>query len=164
MDDRLFLDPLAAPAVPPAAAAQTDTAAPAAAPPTGPLHADVPLAVDRAIEAFTEYPHLWWPLDLRRTGAEGHVEFTGGALSEEGTDGTVHEWAQLESVEPGELVLLWAGRDTDGGAGAPVDVHFDSNNGQERTMVTVRTEDGTARQDWELLLTGFARFTGGTLL
>ena len=162
MDEHLFLDPLAAE---PAAAPPPVSPAPrAAAPEELTRHVDIPLAQDRAIEAFTEFPHLWWPVELRCTGTEGHLEFSGGELVEEGTDGTAHVWASIESVAPGELVLMWRGRPGQDSTEATVRVRFDSNDGQERTAVTFESDQPAAEELWSTLFVGFARFTGGSNL
>lgn len=163
MDEQLFVDPLAPQATPGQPVGSAEAAGEAV--PIGPAtsHADIPLADDRVIEAFSEYPHLWWPDDLRSLGSESHLEFTGGELIEEGTDGSVHRWATIAAVEPGELRLHWTGGQSLSEGTCSVVIRFVSNEGQERTMVSVDLDDGSASSTWEQLLAGFARFTGGSL-
>lgn len=164
MDEQLFVDPLASQSGPRRSPAGLESAGqPVVAGPST-SHADIPLAADRAIEAFSEYPHLWWPANLRSQGAESHLEFIGGELVEEGTDGTAHLWATIAAVEPGELQLEWWGRPGASDANCRVVIRFVSNEGEDRTMVSVELEDAPVSALWEQLLAGFARFTGGALV
>ncbi|MCT2089832.1 hypothetical protein M3D92_11110, partial [Micrococcus terreus] len=162
MDEHLFLDPFAtepAPADPPAPAEPSHPVPPISEHTT--RHVDIPLARDRTIEAFTEYPHLWWPLERRVTGPEGHLEFIGGELLEDGADGSEHVWASIVSVSPGVLRFNWRGRAVSEPVDRALTVRFDSNDGQDRTAVSIESDDGELVQSWSGLLEGFARFTGG---
>jgi hypothetical protein len=165
MSDSLFLDPFAPPP-------SRDSAGP-----TGPgsdpypdqvdtsLAAEIPLDAERAVEAFLEYVHLWWPEALRSCGEDSHVGFGDGVLLEEGLEGGRHRWADVVGIEGAALDLRWFGaaRDEADAAGLDVTVEF-SPESTTQTRVTVRGSGPTSfLQDWQSVLDGYARFTGGTV-
>ncbi|WP_143109535.1 hypothetical protein [Micrococcus terreus] len=65
------------------------------------------------------------------------------------------------SVSPGVLRLNWRGRAVSEPVDRALTVRFDSNDGQDRTAVSIESDDGELVQSWSGLLEGFARFTGG---
>ncbi|MCY1158305.1 MAG: hypothetical protein MOP51_1329 [Citricoccus sp.] len=165
MSDSLFLDPFA----PPPSGDSAGTTAPAAehAPEgeTTSLTAEVPLAADRAVEAFLEYVHLWWPSALRTCGEDSHLGFEEGSLLEEGVDGSRHRWADVAGIDGASLSLRWfgAGHEQAAGTGTDVTLEF-AIESTTQTLVTIRGSGAISlRQDWHPLLDGYARFAGGTV-
>lgn len=165
MSDSLFLDPFAQP-VPSDSAGITGRAV-AASSAEGPtsLTAVIPLAAERAVEAFLDYVHLWWPGELRACGEDSHLGFEEGTLLEEGLDGARHRWADVVGIDGASLVLRWLGATGDqaGVTGLGVTLEF-AIESTTQTLVTVGAGGATSfRQDWHPVLEAFARFTGGTV-
>jgi hypothetical protein len=75
----------------------------------------VPLDLEQTVGAVLDDTHLWWPRDLRATGADGHVFFEDGKLLEEGGEGEAHLWADIRGTAAAELDLEWFGRGAGGG-------------------------------------------------
>ncbi|HRO30544.1 MULTISPECIES: hypothetical protein [Micrococcaceae] len=165
MSDSLFLDPFAQP--------PSDGTARAAAPDAkqvpdeapASLAAEVPLAADRAVEAFLEYVHLWWPVALRACGEDGHLGFEEGTLLEEGLDGSRHRWADVVGTEGASLSLRWFGAPGGQAASTGLDVTLEFTIASAtQTLVTVRGSGVPSfRRDWHPVLDGYARFAGGTV-
>lgn len=169
MSDSLFLDPFAQPPSDGPARAAAPDAKQAPEPPSdeasASLTAEVPLAADRAIEAFLEYVHLWWPAALRSCGEDSHLGFEEGTLLEEGLDGSRHRWADVVGTHDGSLSLRWFGTTGDQAARTGLDVTLEFTIASTtRTLVTVRGSGAPSfRQDWHPVLEGYARFAGGTV-
>jgi hypothetical protein len=164
MSDSLFLDPFAQPPVEPADSTGPDYRRGPGEMPTS-LAAEIPLEAERAVEAFLEYVHLWWPDALRACGEDSHVGFEDGTLLEEGLDGFRHRWAEVVGVEGASLALRWFGPARDQAAATGADLTIDFAPGSApQTLVTVRgSGPASFPQDWEPVLAGYARFTGGTV-
>lgn len=143
----------------------------------------VPLDLVDAAGAFLDDTHLWWPREFKATDREGHVYFGQGELGEEGTDGEVHRWGALLGVSDATVELDWLGRQppvpgSAAGSAAGVDAGRD---GGVRLFLTWASSgsDGTSNdtelsvrgagagewvEEWRVLLSAFARFTGGRVL
>ncbi len=67
----------------------------------------VPVPVDQAFEGFTDYIHLWWPLNVySHYGPGSHVSFSQGQLLEESEEGQQHLWGSVVDLEvPARIVL-----------------------------------------------------------
>jgi hypothetical protein len=165
MSDSLFVDPFAQPP----SSDSAGTAGPAASLSRGEgptsLTVVIPLAADRAVEAFLEYVHLWWPGELRSCGEDSHLGFEDGTLLEEGLDGARHRWADVAGIDGASLALRWFGATPDPAAVAGLDVTLEfAIESTTQTLVTARSSGGTSfRQDWHPVLEAFGRFTGGTV-
>lgn len=124
-------------------------------------------------QAFTEYTHLWWPVELR-SSHEAHVEIGEELIIEETAEGELQPLAQVLhmipldviAVQPLEGVLNGA---FDGG----LSFTFDEENNEsivEISLGVIKPHDvdpdaelGVTAHDLEvarLLLGGFARFIG----
>jgi hypothetical protein len=164
MSDSLFLDPFAQPPAEPADSTGRVSDRGGGEVPTS-LAAEIPLEAERAVEAFLEYVHLWWPQSLRACGEDSHVGFEGGSLLEEGLDGGRHRWAEVVGIEGTSLALRWFGLAGDQSAATGTDMIVDFAPGPAaQTLVTVRgSGPASFSPDWEPALEGYARFTGGTV-
>ncbi len=165
MSESLFLDPFAQPPsqMPAGSTEPGRDRSPGEAPTS--LTAEIPLPAERAVEAFLEYVHLWWPGALRAWGEDSHVGFEDGILLEEGLDGGRHRWADVVGTEGMSLALRWFGaaRDQAVAPGLDVTVEFAPLSTTE-ARVTVRGSGPTSfLQDWQPVLEAYARFTGGTV-
>lgn len=56
-------------------------------------------------QAFTEYTHLWWPVDLR-SSHEAHVEIGDELLIEETAEGELQPLAQVVHLVPLDVVAV----------------------------------------------------------
>ena len=174
MSESIFHDPFARPPagqdastggpVPPGAEAQASSAG-GDAPAPRQLTAEVPLAEDQAVEAFLEYPHLWWPAAMRACGEGSHVGLEEGLLVEEGEDGRRHSWARIGAVDAEGLHFRWVGWLGRTGAGPSCDavVGFEPAPGQPFGTVVTVTVSGPASsvEEWAVLMSAYARFSGG---
>jgi hypothetical protein len=165
MSDSLFLDPFAPPPSPdgPGSSDRDSVRFPDGE--VTSLAAELPLEPERAVEAFLEYVHLWWPSTLRATDGDGHVGFEDGLLIEEGQSGRRHHWAGIAGIDGASLSLRWFGaaRGPVPGPGTEVTVAFAAESATQ-TRVTVRGSDPSSfLADWRRLLEGYARFTGGAV-
>lgn len=134
----------------------------------GVLAVHVPLDVLDATDAVLDDAHLWWPRAFKATDSDGHVYFGDGGLNEEGTGGDVHAWATVVNTVAGGLELEWFGRraalpgaTAESGESVRLFLSWvaDPEGG---ATVTVRGPGvGEWLQDWDAVLSGFARFTGG---
>ncbi|MDI3331402.1 MAG: hypothetical protein QJR09_11845 [Micrococcus sp.] len=165
MSDSLFLDPFAHPPSrePADSTSMGGDRAGGSAPAS--LAADIPLPPERAVEAFLEYVHLWWPVTLRACGEDSHLGFEDGALLEEGLDGTQYRWAKVVGIEGASLALRWFGaaHGPAGGAGVDVAVTFAAEPQGETRVGVLGSGPASSLEDWQPALEGFARFTGGTV-
>lgn len=164
MSDSLFLDPFAQP---PSGEFASSTGRGAGHPPKeelAPLVAEIPLAAERAVEAFLEYIHLWWPDTLRTCGEDSHMGFEDGGLLEEGVDGSRHRWADVVGIDGASLALRWFGGARDQ-AISPADVSIEfAPESATLARLAVRASGPTSfMHDWRAALDGYARFTGGAV-
>lgn len=112
---------------------------------------EVPCQPEMAFTVFTKDITTWWPLGVNSVSAmDGKVAQAvklelkeGGALTEVGHDGTVHNWGTVKVFKPGDhLQLAWH-------IGVPesqatmVDVHF--------TPTATGTQVELSHSGWEVL-------------
>ena len=141
---------------------------PAADAAEGVVAVHVPLEVLDATDAFLDDAHLWWPRAFKATDSDGHVYVGDGGLNEEGSDGEVHVWASVMNAVDNSLELEWFGRQAalpgvapDAGESVRLFLSW-AVSPEGGSMVAVRGPGaGEWRQDWDAVLAGFARFTGG---
>ncbi|MBV1778800.1 SRPBCC domain-containing protein [Paeniglutamicibacter sp. ABSL32-1] len=68
---------------------------------------DVPVSADQAFEGFSEYIHLWWPVNkFSHFGPGSHVTFDQGSLLEESEDGELHLWGKVVHLDAPHTIVL----------------------------------------------------------
>lgn len=143
---------------------------PAESPPPRSASVRVPVPVDQAFDGFTDSIRLWWPLEsYGKFGLGAHLGFDADTLLEESDDGDSELWAEIETWEvPESLVLRWFL------AGDPllptrVKVNFRGMDGSGTDVELVQDgwvsdARGAAQYekycDWPLILARYARFMG----
>jgi hypothetical protein len=111
----------------------------------------VSCTAETAFRIFTQDFSLWWPKDKHSVSAMGGspakavtlVPEVGGAITETGPDGTIHNWGSVRVYEPStKLSLLWhIGKPAE--QATLVDVDFETVD--QGTKVTLK------HYDWEAL-------------
>ncbi|QRZ61540.1 hypothetical protein [Rothia sp. ZJ932] len=127
-------------------------------------------------QAFVEYMHLWWPLELR-SSHEAHVELTEELLVEENAGNELVPLAETVHYVPGDVIALQPVENALGGAFVDgLSFTFDEEDeGSSLEMssgiigpqdIAPDAELGVYARDREvaqMLLGGFARFIGTSL-
>lgn len=68
---------------------------------------NVPVSADQAFEGFSEYIHLWWPVNkFSHFGPGSHVTFDQGSLLEESEDGELHLWGKVVHLDAPHTIVL----------------------------------------------------------
>ena len=129
----------------------------------------VPVPIDQAFEGFTDYIHLWWPVNVySHFGPGSHVSFSQGQLLEESEEGEQHLWGAVVDLDvPARIVLDFSlGMES----AAPTKLAFEFADSGTGTAVTVR-HGGWARGSageaqyaryarWPEVIAYYARFMG----
>lgn len=126
-------------------------------------------------QAFSEYLHLWWPVNLRSC-YEAHVELSDQLLIEETADGELIPLAQTLHLVPGDVVALLPVEGSLNGAFADgISFTFEELEESAGSQLEISSgilkpreiggdeELGVDAEDTEtahMLLSGFARFIG----
>jgi uncharacterized protein YndB with AHSA1/START domain len=95
----------------------------------------VPLPVEKAFRLFTDGASSWWPLESHSIGGEDVERVTfdpeGKRVYERLTDGTEHDWADIDAWEPpNRFLLTW--RVNPEKIGTEVEVRFSADGDETR--------------------------------
>ena len=126
----------------------------------------VPVAPERAFEAFTDEVHEWWPIATHSVGgAGGSVAFVDGSIVETLPDGSTTTWGDVTTWDPPKRVAFTWHPGTPPGERTHVEITFaEVEGGTEVTLVHDGWEarpDGTSMRDayetgWGVVLGAFA--------
>ncbi|RZU60567.1 SRPBCC domain-containing protein [Zhihengliuella halotolerans] len=129
----------------------------------------VPVGSDRAFEGFTEYVHLWWPVDEHSHFGDGaHMSLDVDGLSEDSPSGETHRWASLLEAQAPARIELSCTYNFEDLAPSHVVVAFRSAGSETQVELThtglAVGEDGQRQAEvyacWGPILERFARFMG----
>lgn len=129
----------------------------------------VPVPADQAFEGFTDYIHLWWPLNIySHFGPGSHVSFSQGQMLEEAEDGKQHLWGRILDFDMPTKIVIEFSLGMEGTA--PTRLAFSFTESGTGSSVSL-THDGWARgsagqaqyeryERWDEVIEYYARFMG----
>ncbi|MCO1339349.1 hypothetical protein BJH93_10670 [Kocuria polaris] len=129
----------------------------------------VPVSSDRAFEGFTEYIHLWWPVDEHSHFGDGtHMSLDVDGLAEDSPAGDSYRWASLVEAQAPARLELSCTYDFEDLAPSHVVVSFQAADSDTQVELThtgfAGGMDGQRQAEvyacWGPILARYARFMG----